>query len=212
MPLARVKKGRGLEALGIAIDGRIPVDARLRTALPSIYACGDAIDGYRQTHAAAHEAWHAAVNALFGSFKAVTVDYSKLPWCTFTDPQVARAGHNEPSASVAGIAYEVTTYDLVERNRAVAESAAEGMVKLLTVPGKDTILGATLIGGAAGEWITGYATALNQGAGLDDILAAVHACPTFAEANRVAAGQRKKTHAPAWVLPWLARFHAWWRG
>lgn len=201
--------GMGLEALGIARDGRIAVDARLRTAVPTVYACGDAIDGYQLTHAASHEAWHAAVNALFGLFKTFAVDYSTLPWCTFTDPQVAHVGHNEASAAREGIAYEVTTYELAELDRAVAESAREGVVKLLTVPGKDTLLGATIVGEAAGEWITEYVTALKHGLGLNKILSTIHAYPTLAEANRFAAGEWKKAHAPAWVFPWLTRFHAW---
>lgn len=199
----------GLEALGITQDGRIPVNETLQTRLPNIYACGDAINGYQLTHAASHEAWHAAVNALFGLFRRFAVDYSAMPWCTFTDPQVAHVGHNEKSASAAGIAYEVTTYDLAELDRAIAESATNGVVKLLTVPGKDRILGATIVGEAAGEWITEYVSALKHGIGLNRILSTVHAYPTLAEANKFAAAEWKKAHAPAWIFPWLRRFHAW---
>jgi len=201
--------GMGLEELGIAKDGVIEVDARLTTAIPTVFACGDAIPGYQLTHAASHEAWHAAVNALFGGFKTFAVDYSKLPWCTFTEPNVAHVGHNEKSADKAGIEYEVTTYDLAGLDRAIAESAAVGVVKVLTVPGKDTLLGVTIVGEAAGEWISEYATALKHGIGLNKILSTIHAYPTLSEANKFAASEWKKAHAPEWVFPWLARFHAW---
>lgn len=204
-------QGMGLEELGILRDGRIEVDEHLTTALPTVYACGDAIPGYQLTHAASHEAWHAAVNALFGTFKRFAVDYSKLPWCTFTEPNVAHVGHNEQSATVAGIAYEVTSYDLAELDRAITESAALGVVKVLTVPGKDTILGATIVGEAAGEWIVEYVTALKHGIGLNKILSTIHAYPTLSEGNKFAASEWKKAHAPDWVFPWLARFHAWQR-
>jgi len=201
-------KDMGLEDLGVVVDGRIAVNDRLQTNLPTIYACGDAIDGYQLTHAASHEAWHATVNALFGSFKSFAVDYAKLPWCTFTDPQVAHVGHNEQSAGAADIDYEVTRYDLAELDRAIAESAAHGVVKVLTVPGKDTVLGATIVGEAAGELITEFVTAMKQGIGLNKMLGMIHAYPTLSEANKFAAGEWKKAHAPAWVFPWLTRFHA----
>lgn len=202
-------QGMGLEELGLIKDGRISVDEYLQTALPSIYACGDAIGGYQLTHAASHEAWHATVNALFGTFKRFAVDYSKLPWCTFTDPQVAHVGHNETSAQAASIEYEVTRYDLAGLDRAIAESARSGVVKVLTVPGKDTILGATIVGEAAGELIIEFVSAMKHGIGLNKILATIHPYPTLAEANRFAASEWKKAHAPEWVFPWLARFHTW---
>lgn len=205
-------EGMGLEELGIVRNGVIDVDERLRTAIPTIHACGDAIGGYQLTHAASHEAWHAAVNALFGNFKSFAIDYSKLPWCIFTNPQVAHVGHNEKSATAQGIAYEVTTYDLAELDRAIAESAASGVVKVLSVPDKDTILGVTIAGEAAGEWIAEYVTALKHGIGLNKILSTIHAYPTLSEANKFAASEWKKAHAPEWVFPWLAQFHAWRRG
>jgi len=201
--------GMGLEDLGVAVDAKIVVNEKLQTHVPTIYACGDAIDGYQLTHAASHEAWHATVNALFGSFKTFAVDYSKMPWCTFTDPQVAHVGHNEQSACKANIEYEVTRYDLAELDRAIAESAAHGVVKVLTVPGKDTVLGATIVGEAAGELITEFVTAMEQGIGLNKMLGTIHAYPTLSEANKFAAGEWKKAHAPEWVFPWLTRFHGW---
>jgi pyruvate/2-oxoglutarate dehydrogenase complex dihydrolipoamide dehydrogenase (E3) component len=137
------------------------------------------------------------------------VDYSKLPWCTFTDPQVAHVGHNETSAQAASIEYEVTRYDLAGLDRAIAESARSGVVKVLTVPGKDTILGATIVGEAAGELIIEFVSAMKHGIGLNKILATIHPYPTLAEANRFAASEWKKAHAPEWVFPWLARFHTW---
>ncbi len=202
-------QGLGLEELGILRDGRIAVDAQLATAVPTVYACGDAIGGYQLTHAASHEAWHAAVNALFGSFKRFAVGYDHLPWSTYTEPNVAHVGHNEASASAAGIDYEITTYELAEHDRALAESATAGVVKILTVPGKGTILGASIVGENAGDWIAEIVLAMKHGIGLNKILSTVHSYPTLAEANKFAASNWKKAHAPDWVFAWLARFHAW---
>lgn len=199
----------GLEALGIAHEGRIAVDEYLATALPNVYACGDAIVGYQLTHAASHEAWHAAVNALFGGFKRFKVDYRYLPWATYTEPNVAHVGHNERSAQAAGLDYETTCYPLAGHDRGLAESATAGVVKVLSVPDKDEILGVSIVGEQAAEWISEYVTAMKHGLGLNKILATIHSYPTFAEANKFAASQWKKDHAPAWVFPWLARFHAW---
>lgn len=202
-------QGLGLEDLGILRDGRIVVDAHLATAIPTIYACGDAIGGYQLTHAASHEAWHATVNALFGSFKRFAVGYDHLPWSTYTEPNVAHVGHNEASARAAGIDYEITTYELAEHDRALAESATAGVVKILTVPGKDTILGASIVGENAGDWIAEIVLAMKHGIGLNKILSTIHSYPTLAEANKFAASNWKKAHAPDWVFAWLARFHAW---
>ncbi|RJS93989.1 FAD-dependent oxidoreductase [Salinisphaera sp. Q1T1-3] len=199
----------GLEALGIAHDGVIAVDTCLATHVPTVYACGDAIGGYQLTHAGSHEAWHATVNALFGMFKSFAVRYDSLPWAVYTEPNVAHVGHNERSATAAGLAYEVTHYSLAAHDRAVAESATTGFVKILTVPGKDRVLGAAIVGEHAAEWIGEYVVAMRHGLGLNKLLSTIHSYPTFAEANRFAAGEWKKRHAPAWVFPWLARFHAW---
>jgi pyruvate/2-oxoglutarate dehydrogenase complex dihydrolipoamide dehydrogenase (E3) component/uncharacterized membrane protein YdjX (TVP38/TMEM64 family) len=206
--------GYGLEELGIPLtrSRTIETNELLQTLYPNIYACGDVAGPYQFTHTAAHQAWFAAVNALFGRFKTFRADYSVIPWATFTDPEVARAGLNESEAKDRGIAYEVTTYGIDDLDRAIADGAAHGMVKVLTAPGKDRILGATIVGEHAGELIVEFITAMKHGIGLNKILGTIHIYPTFAEANKYAAGVWKKAHAPQALLRKVERFHAWMRG
>lgn len=205
-------QGFGLDELGIETEKTIGVNAFLQTSVPTIYACGDAIAPYQFTHSASHEAWFAAVNGLFGGFKKFKVDYSIIPWCTFTDPEVAHVGLGEEQAKKDGIDYEVTTYDIGELDRAIAEGADFGVVKVLTVPGKDKILGAAIVGDRAGELIAEFVLAMKQGIGLNKLLGTIHVYPTFAEANKFAAGEWKRAHAPATALKILQRYHAWRRG
>ncbi len=202
-------EGYGLEALGIETDKTIVLDDRLRTLFPNIYAVGDVAGPYQFTHVAAHQAWFAAVNALFGQFWSFRADYSVIPWVTFTDPEVAHVGHNEDSARQAGIEFEVAQYELDHLDRAVAEGAREGFVKLLTVPGKDTILGVTIVAAQAGEMLAEYVLAMKHGLGVNKILGTIHAYPTMAEANKYAAGEWKKAHKPETALRWLERYHHW---
>ncbi len=206
--------GFGLEELGIELNqrGTIAVDDYLRTNYPNIFAVGDVAGPYQFTHAAAHQAWHATVNALFGSFKKFRIDYSALPWTTFVDPEVARVGLNEQDAEAAGIPYEVTVYDLAELDRAIADGADAGLVKVLTVPGKDRVLGATIVGHHAGELIAEYVTAIRHGLGMNKLLSTIHVYPTWTEANKYAAGEWKKARIPERLLAWVARYHAWRRG
>ena len=206
--------GYGLEELGIPVTKARTVETNeyLQTLYPNIYACGDVAGPYQFTHTAAHQAWFASVNALFGSFRKFRVDYSVIPWATFTDPEVARVGLNETEAAERGIAVEVTRYGIDDLDRAIADDAAHGMVKVLTVPGRDRILGATIVGEHAGELIVEFITAMKQGIGLNKILGTIHIYPTFAEANKYAAGVWKKAHAPEGVLRKLERLHAWMRG
>ena len=206
--------GYGLEELGIPVTKARTVETNeyLQTLYPNIYACGDVAGPYQFTHTAAHQAWFASVNALFGSFRKFRVDYSVIPWATFTDPEVARVGLNETEAAERGIAVEVTRYGIDDLDRAIADDAAHGMVKVLTVPGRDRILGATIVGEHAGELIVEFITAIKQGIGLNKILGTIHIYPTFAEANKYAAGVWKKAHAPQWALRLAERFHAWRRG
>ena len=205
-------QGYGLEELGIEADKTMVTNDYLETLYPNIFAVGDVAGPYQFTHFAAHQAWYAAVNALFGGFRKFSTDYSVLPWTTFTDPEVAHVGHNEQSARAEGIAWEVVRYDLSHLDRAVAEGANKGFVKLLVSPGKDRVLGATIVGANAGETIAEYVLAMKQGIGLNKILATIHAYPTMAEANKYAAGEWKKAHKPERLLDWAERYHAWRRG
>jgi len=204
--------GYGLEALGVETDKTIVTNEWLETLYPNIYAVGDVAGPYQFTHFAAHQAWFAAVNALFGSVKRFRADYSVLPWTTFTEPEVAHVGHNERSAREAGVAYELVRYDLSHLDRAVAEGARKGFVKILVQPGKDRIIGATIVAAGAGELLAEIVLAMKHGLGLNKILATIHAYPTMAEANKYAAGEWKKAHKPERLLAWVGRWHAWRRG
>jgi pyruvate/2-oxoglutarate dehydrogenase complex dihydrolipoamide dehydrogenase (E3) component/uncharacterized membrane protein YdjX (TVP38/TMEM64 family) len=199
--------GYGLEALGIETGKAIAVNEWLETRFPNIYAVGDVAGPYQFTHFAAHQAWFAAVNGLFGHLRRFRADYRVLPWVTFTDPEVAHVGHNELSATEAGIAFEVVRYDLSHLDRALAEGANRGFVKLLVQPGKDRLLGATIVAAGAGEFIAELVLAMKHGLGLNKILGTIHAYPTFAEANKYAAGEWKKAHKPERLLGLLERYH-----
>lgn len=206
--------GFGLEELGIELNPNktVRVNEKLQTSIPNIYACGDVAGPYQFTHTAAHQAWYASVNALFGKFKKFKVDYSVIPWATFTDPEVARVGLNELEAKEKGIAYEVTHYGVDDLDRAIAESEDHGSVKVLTVPGKDKILGVTIIADHAGELITEYISAMKHGFGMNKILGTIHIYPTLSEANKFAAGVWKKANAPQGLLKLVKKFHNWMRG
>jgi len=206
--------GYGLQELGIGTTraGTIEVNEYLQTRIPTIYACGDVAGPYQFTHTASHQAWYAAVNSLFGTFRRFKADYSVIPWCTFTDPEVARVGLNELEAKQKGIAYEVTRYEVDDLDRAIADEEAHGQVKVLTVPGKDRILGVTIAGARAGDYIIEYIAAMRHGIGLNKILSTIHIYPTFAEANKFAAGVWKRAHAPQGALRFLEKYHNWRRG
>jgi len=204
--------GYGLEELGVRCGQTIETNALLQTNYPSIYAAGDVAGPYQFTHVAAHQAWYAAVNALFDPFKTFAVDYRVIPWATFIDPEVARVGLNEQEARAQGIACEVSTFGIDELDRAIADSAAHGFIKVLTVPGKDRILGVTIVGEHAGELIAEYVLAMKQGIGLNKMLGTIHIYPTLAEANKYVAGNWKRAHAPQRLLAWVERFHRWRRG
>ncbi len=206
--------GYGLEELGIELTSRntIQTNAYLQTLYPNIYAVGDVAGPFQLTHTAAHQAWYAAVNALFGRFKKFKADYSVIPWTTFTDPEVARVGLSESEAQAQDIAYEVTRFEFDELDRAIADGATEGFVQVLTVPGKDKILGVTIVGEHAGDLLAEFVLAMRHGLGLNKILGTIHTYPTLSEANKYAAGQWKRAHAPERVLAWLEKFHRWMRG
>jgi pyruvate/2-oxoglutarate dehydrogenase complex dihydrolipoamide dehydrogenase (E3) component/uncharacterized membrane protein YdjX (TVP38/TMEM64 family) len=203
--------GYGLEELGIPLTPRktIETNAWLQTLYPNIYAVGDVAGPFQFTHTAAHQAWYAAVNALFGRLRRFKADYRVIPWATFTDPEVARVGLSETEAKEQGIAFEVTRYGIDDLDRAIADGTAHGFVKVLTVPGKDRILGVTIVGEHAGDLLAEYVLAMKHGLGLNKILGTIHTYPTLAEANKYAAGEWKRAHAPHKLLQWLARYHAW---
>ena len=205
-------KGFGLEDIGVKLGprGTVEVDQYLRTTThKNIYACGDVAGPFQFTHTAAHQAWYCAVNALFSPFKKFKVDYSIIPWATFTDPEVARVGLNEKDAMEQGIPYEVARYGIDDLDRAIADSEDQGYVKILTPPGKDRILGVTIVGYHAGDLIAEYVLAMKHGLGLNQILGTIHIYPTMSEANKYAAGIWKKDHAPKGLLNFIQKFHAW---
>jgi len=215
-------KGYGLEEVGIETGRTVKVNDYLQTNIPNIYACGDVAGPYQFTHTAAHMAWYCAVNALFGKllwlhpglwFKGgkFKVDYSVIPWATFTEPEVARVGLNELEAKEKNIPYELTTYPIDDLDRAIADEEGHGVVKVLTVPGKDRILGVTIAGEHAGDIIAEYILAMRHGLGLNRILNTIHIYPTLAEMNKYAAGNWKKAHKPEGLLKWVEKYHAWTR-
>ncbi|MEF8699221.1 MAG: FAD-dependent oxidoreductase [Candidatus Accumulibacter sp. UW20] len=204
--------GYGLEELGVTTSRTVETNDFLQTNYPNIYAAGDVAGPYQFTHTAAHQAWYAAVNALFDPFKKFKADYRVIPWATFVEPEVARVGLNEEEAKAQKIAYEVSRYDIDDLDRAIADSEAHGFIKVLTVPGKDRILGVTLVGEHAADLIAEYVLAMKHGIGLNRILGTIHIYPTLAEANKYVAGVWKKAHAPERLLAWVERFHSWRRG
>ena len=204
--------GYGLEKLGIPTGRTVQTNEYLQTVFPNIYAAGDVAGPFQFTHTAAHQAWYAAVNALFGDFKKFKADYTVIPSATFTDPEVARVGLNENEALEKGIAFEVTRYAIDDLDRAIADSEAHGFVKVLTAPGKDAILGVTIAGSHAADLLAEYVLAMKHGLGLNKILGTIHTYPTMSEANKYAAGEWKRAHQPHALLEWVRKFHIWRRG
>jgi len=204
-------RGFGLEALGVRVSdrGTIETDPFLRTNFPNILVCGDVAGPYQFTHVAAHQAWFASVNALLAPFWSFRADYRVIPWATFTEPEVARVGMSETEAREQDIDYDVTRYGIDDLDRAIADSADSGFVKVLTEPGKDRILGATIVGAHAGELIAELILAMKHGLGLNKVLGTIHIYPTMTEANKFAAGEWKKARKPEAVLRLAKRFFAW---
>ena len=205
-------QGYGLEDLGIPTHRTVDTNEYLQTIYPNIYAAGDVAGPFQFTHTAAHQAWYASVNALFGEWKLFKADYSVIPWATFIDPEVARVGLNEQEAKEKNIPYEVTKYSIDDLDRAIADSQAHGFVKVLTVPGKDRILGVTIVGAHAADMLAEYVLAMKHGLGLNKILGTIHTYPTMSEANKYAAGEWKRSHAPQKLLAWVKKYHDWRRG
>lgn len=199
--------GYGLDNLGIDTKKTVVTNDYLETKFPNILAAGDVAGPYQFTHVASHQAWYAAVNALFGNFKKFKADYRVIPWVTFIDPEVARVGLNEIEANEKNIKYEVTRYDISDLDRAITESQATGWVKVLTVPNKDKILGVTIVGNHAGELLAEYVLAMKHNLGLNKVLGTIHTYPTMSEANKYVAGEWKRNHAPEKLLAWVEKYH-----
>ena len=206
--------GFGLEELGVRLNPNRTIETNeyLQSSIPTIYACGDVAGPYQFTHTAAHQAWYASVNTLFGALKQFKTDYRVIPWATFTEPEVARVGLNETEANEQGVEYEVTTYGIDDLDRAIADGEGHGFIKVLTEPGRDKILGVTIVGEHAGDLIAEYILAMKHGLGLNKILGTIHIYPTLAEANKFVAGEWKRAHAPEKLLAWVGKFHDWRRG
>ena len=204
--------GYGLEEMGIPTNRTITTNEYLETIYPNIYAAGDVAGPFQFTHTAAYQAWYTAVNPLFGTFKKFKVDYSVIPWATFIDPEVARVGLNEQEAKEKNIPYEMVKYGIDDLDRAIADSETQGFVKVLTVPGKDKILGVTIVGTHAGDLLAEYVMAMKHGLGMNKILGTIHTYPTLAEANKYAAGEWKRAHQPKKLLEWVEKYHTWKRG
>jgi pyruvate/2-oxoglutarate dehydrogenase complex dihydrolipoamide dehydrogenase (E3) component len=204
--------GYGLEELGIPVGKTVEINDYLQTLYPNIYAVGDVAGPFQFTHTAAHQAWYASVNALFGDLRRFKADYSVIPWATFTDPEVARVGINEQEALAQGVAYEVTRFCLDDLDRAIADGEAHGFVKVLTVPSKDRILGVTIVGTHAADLLAEYVLAMKHGLGLNKILGTIHTYPTFSEANKYVAGVWRRAHQPTRLLAWVKKYHDWKRG
>lgn len=207
-------RGFGLEELGIATTSRgtIQVNEYLQTNYSNIYAVGDVAGPYQFTHVAAHQAWYATVNALLGIVKKFKVDYSVIPWSTFSSPEVARVGLNEKEASLQGIEYESSVFNIEELDRAITDESANGLIKVLTKPGSDKILGVTIASEHAGDLISEYVLAMKHGLGLNKVMGTIHIYPTLAEMNKYVAGEWRKNHKPERLLQWLERYHCWRRG
>ena len=207
-------EGLNLKALGIEPqkNGTLPTEDDLSVRFPNIFACGDVAGPYQFTHAASHQAWYAAINGLFGSFKRFKVDYRVMPWVTFTSPEVARVGLSEAEAKTQKIDYQLTRYDLGSLDRAITESDSVGFIKVLTPPGKDKILGVVVVGSHAGEILAEFTLAMKHGLGLNKILGTIHPYPTWNEAAKATAGQWKQANAPQRLLAIVEKIHSWRRG
>ncbi|HIF9220713.1 TPA: dihydrolipoyl dehydrogenase [Photobacterium damselae] len=206
-------QGFGLEELGITTTARgtVEVNDYLQTQYPNIYAVGDVVGPYQLTHAASHQAWYAAVNGLFGQFKRFKADYSVMPAATYTSPEVARVGLNEKEATAQGIEFDVVTYGIDDLDRAITDGEEHGFIKVITPKGKDTILGATIVGANAGDLLAEFTLAMRHNLGLNKILATVHPYPTMSEAVKYTAGVWKRNNAPEKLLEWVAKYHRWMR-
>ena len=206
-------RGFGLEALDLAITDRglIEINEFQQTSIPNIYAVGDVSGPYQLTHVAAHQAWYAAVNALFGSLKKFATDYRVIPAVTYTYPELARVGMNENEAKQAGLLYQVTKYEIDDLDRAITDAETKGFVKVITAANSDKILGVTIVATHAGELLAEYTLAMKYKLGLNKVLGTIHPYPTMSEANKYVAGNWKRNNSPEKLLAWVETFHRYMR-
>lgn len=206
-------KGFGLETLGVELspNGAIQVNDQLQTNIPNIFACGDVTGRFQFTHTAAQQAWFSSMNALLRPFYSFKNDESLIPWCIYTDPEIARVGLNEADAKQKNIPYESTFYNIDHLDRALAEESAYGFVKILTAQGSDRILGVTIVGPSAGESLAEFVLAMKYKLGLNHILKTIHTYPTLSEANKMAAGQWRKSKISPRLLKISESFNNWQR-
>ncbi|CAE7236501.1 merA [Symbiodinium microadriaticum] len=207
-------EGFGLEELDMPLSdqGTIAVSQSMQTRYPNIYACGDVAGPYQFTHMASFQAFYASINSLLGGWWRLRAKYNVVPWTTFTDPEVARVGMSEEEAKQQGKDYEVTRYDMDHLDRALADGEAHGFIKVLTEPGKDKMLGVTIVGYHAGELIGEFVFAMTHGMGLKSIAAVTHIYPTLGEANKFTANAWRNARLPEKYFPLMEKFFRWQRG
>ena len=191
----------GLDAAGVEVDGgRIVTDKRLRTSNRDIYACGDVAGLHQFTHMAEHHAGIALRGALF--HLPAKIEERAVPWCTFTDPELARVGLSEAEAKAQGIAYQAYTFPFHEVDRAVTDGETAGLAKILTAP-DGRLLGAAIAGPNAGELIHEYVLALSRNLKASDLHNVIHIYPTLAQINRLVANQQIKSKLTPGIKRWI---------
>lgn len=204
--------GFGLEDLGLIENGRLIVDERLRTKLPTIFAAGDVIGQLQFTHAAGSYGASAALNGLLAPLRPGKAKLAPFPAVTYTDPEVARVGLNEQEARERGVAFEITRYEFAELDRAIADGAEQGFIKVLTKPGRDRILGVTIVAARGGDVLSEFTLAMRHNLGLKAIFSTIHPYPGWSDAARATAGEWRRARTPAWALRLSERLFAWARG
>ncbi len=204
-------RGLGLDELGLRCgeDGSLEVDEYLTTRFPNIYAVGSVAGPYGAPHVAEHQAWYAAVNALFGDFKRFAVSERVIPRAVFTTPEVASVGLSEPEARAQGTEFDVTRVPLGALSGAIAEEAGEGFIKVLTERGKDRILGVSIVGEQASETLAGFVVAMKHKIGMNRLADTVHLGATLGDASRLLAETWQRQHRPLRLLRWAERLNRW---
>jgi pyruvate/2-oxoglutarate dehydrogenase complex dihydrolipoamide dehydrogenase (E3) component len=196
-------EGLGLDAAGVDVhSGKIVTEAGVRTTNSRIYVIGDAAGGHQFTHLAEH---HAGIVLRHAIFRMSWVQPSPvIPWCTFTDPELARVGLSEAEATARGIVHRVYRFPFAEIDRARAEDEAEGLAKIVT-DSRGRVLGAAIVGPHAGELIAEYAIAVAKRMNAKELTEIIHAYPTLAQINRRVADQRLKEGLTPSAKLWIQR-------